>query len=374
MGLMNRINTTEELPFANDAPQLQPPQAKIYYDPKSIDFKTPLPRGVKGFPIHSSLGADIDLYLDGFPCPPNWEQVQADLKNADDYLKGSTEWKGIISRALTAYNLTDDWEKDQTDLERCFRLGDFAIMDYLNNPKQDVNFHDGNPDNLKFYKLLERCYSLKIYYSYKNATVTKVTMSSQVKQIKTWFANKVSKNETEFPLKYVQYSAHDDTLASHLIYMKIADPDCVIKDLYEGNITKSCNDYPPVASNIIWELIEANGEYRVKWSYNGEYYDYCKNNKTDSNGQFYCTLEEFNTMADNEMIYPKYYDYCGIDVSGGHYHRDRSTLILVLSIGIGVLVIVMIALILRVCKYKKEYEAAVFDVRISLTLFRNLKK
>ena len=51
---------------------------------------------------------------------------------------------------------------------------------------------------------------------------------------------------------------------------------------------------PAVASNIVWELIKASDEsYRVKFSYNGQYIDYCSNNKKDQNGQFYCEISEF---------------------------------------------------------------------------------
>lgn len=70
-----------------------------------------------------------------------------------------------------------------------------------------------------------------------------------IAQFDAWVQNKPQKR------KYYQYSSHDSTLAPHMVKMGIFDWKCLKKDIEEGTFTKDCPSGPPVASNIIWELI-----------------------------------------------------------------------------------------------------------------------
>lgn len=94
----------------------------------------------------------------------------------------------------------------------------------------------------------------------------------------------------------------------------ITDPECVLKDVKEGTLTEGCKGYPPVASNMIWELIkDVNGgkNYGVKFSFNGEYLDFCKNERKDQQGQFYCTWNEFESALEKHYMYKDYSKACG---------------------------------------------------------------
>lgn len=342
-----------DLQFENTDVKLFPPQG-LLVDPSKFDFNTPLPNATFPRPIHAPLSTDPDrtLYLDGNPCPKNWKQVQKSLDDANDILVKSEKFLELLNTTYERYNLPKDWEKDVAHTERCFRLGDFAVMDFQNSATPKI---DPIKDK-ELYELLERCYSLKIFQSYESMKVAKVAASPVLNQIRTWFRMKANMTKEEFPLRYVQYSAHDDTVSSHLKLLGLANSDCIIEDLRVGkaNISEKCPNSPPVASQIIWELIEVDKEYFVKVSFNGDYVDYCKNGKKMGE-DFVCSVEEFSKILDSDYIYADYAGYCEFDRIDGK--TAPRTFVVVLGALVIILSVVILILVMTIRKYKHALDS-----------------
>lgn len=343
-----------DLDFENDNVKLYPPQ-ELLVDPATFKFRTPLPNNTFPRPIHAPLASDPDrtLYLDGNPCPKNWAQVEKSLEEAEQVLNQSPKFLELLNKTFERYKLPVDWERGVMNVEKCFRLGDFAIMDFQNNVHPMI---DPIKDK-ELYALLERCYSLKIYHSYEQMKVAKIAASPVLNQIRTWFKMKANMTKEQFPLRYVQYSAHDDTISSHLKVLGMADSDCIIKDLQEGQarVTPECPNSPPVASQILWELIHLEGKYYVKVSYNGEYVDYCKNGYK-MGGDFVCSFDEFSNILDSDYVYADYASYCEFDrkpdkIGGGN------ALVIALGIIVLLLSIVTVTLLLLVQKYRQALDS-----------------
>lgn len=345
-----------DLQFDNTDKKLFPPQ-DLLINPGDLQFKTPLPHAVTPFPIHSILSTmnDQQLYLDGPPCPKNNEQVLADLADAEKRLKTEPKFVELLKKTYERYNLDKDWGSDVSDTEKCFRLGDFAIMDYLNNKEPKIN-----PETEKeYYSLLERCYSLKIFHSFAHLKTAKVAVTPVLGQIKDWFNTKTKKTKEEFPLRYVQYSAHDDTVSAHMRVLNLFNSECTIEDLKNGKISEDCPNYPPVASQILWELIKVseNNSYAVKVSFNGVYVDYCKTGRKMGE-DFFCTLEEFTKIIeDGTYTEPQYEEFCGFkNNSGNQKDEGKGRLVFVLSGMVLFLTIVSLVLGISMIRYKSMLE------------------
>merc|ERR1712032_1089172 len=105
--------------------------------------------------------------------------------------------------------------------------------------------------------------------------VAKVTASPYLGQIVTWFENKIASindpTNKPFPLKFAYYSAHDDTLDSLLTQIPVVNSACIEKYLSTGTKPEGCNPGPEVASQVVWELINRDGNFYVRVNYNGQY-------------------------------------------------------------------------------------------------------
>lgn len=220
-------------------------------------------------------------------------------------------------------------------------------MDHLNNDPEDVIIKATDP----FYPILESCYSLVILGEYSEPSAAKLSISPAIDMVGNFFNKKVA-DPSKMQKKYVQFSGHDSTLAPYMTLTGVAKVDCVKKDVSEATSTKGCTGYPPVASNFIWELIKnVNGttDYGVKFSYNAEYLDFCKNNKKDKQGQFYCTLDEFNAALKKHYVYSDYSKTCDWEKSNG----EEANKPLIISLII-VSVILLILVFLLIGEVKKR--------------------
>jgi hypothetical protein len=222
----------------------------------------------------------------------------------------NTHFKATLKKALEAYSAEKHYPESMSELFQCFLTADYMIMDHLNNNDEDLVIKPTDP----FYPILERCYSMVILGEYENHEASKLSISPALDIIRTSFAAKI-KDPVKEKKKYIQFSGHDSTLAPYMILTGIANSECILKDLLAGTRTKSCVGYPPVASNMVWELIKdidgKKGQFGVKFSYNGNYIDFCKNKKIDKGGQYYCTIEEFNTALEKYYMYKDYAQTCG---------------------------------------------------------------
>lgn len=312
-GLFDMVDADVQVPFDNDDMRLRPPQDMIN-PPTKEGFKTPLPAGIIPFPVHSRLGVDREMW--SFGACPKAEQIR--IKTLDDYsetLSKSDTFMSMFKESLTKLKASEDWEIKKPLATRCFELADFFIMDNKNS--NDPTLPDKDYDKAA---LLKRCYDLTIIGTYKDMDVAKVTVTPILNQIVKYFEKKTNNDESKrIPLKYVQYSGHDDTIAAHLRTYGLVEPDCVENILTTGVDDLKCAHHPYTSSNLVWELIEKindTEEYGVKFSYNGDYFDYCGNNQKDKNGDFYCTLAQFNDRVANTYT-KKWDDFCPVSPTPG---------------------------------------------------------
>ena len=154
--------------------------------------------------------------------------------------------------------------------------------------------------------------------------VNKIAITPTLEKIVNWFSLKTAQTEAEFPLKYVQLSAHDSTLDPFMSILGLgySNVSCLTNDLFDlvAEPNPDCSSFPSVNSNLVWELILKAGseekvnkdssDYIVKFSFNGDYVDYCKTGKKDAGGQFYCELDDFYRVVKG-FVYPDYKQFCG---------------------------------------------------------------
>ena len=155
LGIMGNIAFNQDsLIWKNDDPKILPPvdASDLNFDPKSIDFATPLPDGLRPFTVHAQ-NRDIDLFLgaDYNICPTNGKQVTKDISDNNSDLTQSPKLMGVVNEALKFYQI-DKTYKGNIDFLLCYQLGDFTIQDYMNNP--DAPLKPG--DDL--YERLSDCY------------------------------------------------------------------------------------------------------------------------------------------------------------------------------------------------------------------------
>lgn len=337
MGIMNGSThafTNHSLVFGNEDDRLKPPQPLLFNISQEIDFDTPVKKGFVPFPIHSELGkADLLLQTDYVSCPNNAEDVDQLFKELGTELLGNENMTSIIEEAIKVYGIekeTKDWERN---FDLCYNFGDFVIQDYLNNPNPRIK------QDSHLYKKLSRCYFLGISGYSMPESVYKSSQSELLKQIISYFQKKISSfggNGYNYTAKYMQFSAHDDTLAGHLNYLGVLNFTCLLNQVKLGK-DLSCIETSPVASNIIWELLEIKtsqneknqeklqkkiskkeekNNYGVRVSYNGKYLNYCKKDNPELE-DFVCEFDEFVKIVQGEMIVDDITGHCGLNTNEG---------------------------------------------------------
>lgn len=357
--------TDKALIFGNDDPRIKPPQ-DLLFDTASIDFDTPLIKGFRPFPIHSEIEiADLLLGADSTPCPKNLKaQTDFQTKMGKELLEKSKSMKQAIEDAIKIYGIeeaTKDWNRD---FHLCYQFGDFVIQDYWNNPNPTVK-----PDS-DLYKKLANCYFLGIAVLAQPGSVTKSSQTPLLNQIVTYFQKKIdSFNEGKFSYlkKYIQYSAHDDTLSVHLTYLGLLDYECLLKQVMQGVDIPDCKRTPEVASNIIWELLQIenseviNGKmflkqspmkYGVRVSYNGEYLNYCDQDDPKK-ANYICPFDDFVKRIQNKMTVPDIKKHCGLVAS-----KQNNSLLWVVIVIFGVLLALNLFVVIALISLKKKIGVA----------------
>jgi hypothetical protein len=315
--------------------------------PTKEGFKTPLPNGILPFPIHSRLGIDREMWSFG-ACPNAQKLLGKTIADYSEKLSKSETFTNMFDDALTRLK-NKDFEKNLPLLTRCFEASDFFIMDNKNS--NDPILSD-DPEKYPNADVFKRCYDMYIIGVYTNMELAKITVSPILNQIKKYFSEKVDKT-SKTPLKYVQYSGHDDTIAAHLRTYGMVDPDCNLEILTSGVDKPACKHHPFTSSNLIWELIDGineTKEFGVKVSYNGDYIDYCTTGEKDNFGDFFCTLDQFNKKIEND--YTKDWNgWCDIPSNDP---KSGSTLVYVLLAVVSVLLIAVIYLGIKVATLNRE--------------------
>lgn len=196
--LFDMVDEYVVVPFDNDDSRLLPPQDMIQ-PPTKEGYKTPLPKGIIPFPIHSRLGIDREMWSYG-ACPnakKTWD------KAVDDYSKilaKSDKFNAMFDDALTRLK-NKNYDKDSPLLERCFEASDFFIMDNKNSDNPII------PDDVTKYpnaNIFKRCYDLHIFGVYRDMEMAKITATPLLNQIKEYFNEKADQTKTKKqPLKYI---------------------------------------------------------------------------------------------------------------------------------------------------------------------------
>ena len=150
---------------------------------------------------------------------------------------------------------------------------------------------------------------------------------------------------------------------------------CLTNDLFElvAEPNPGCSSFPSVNSNLVWELILKAGseekvvskdsrDFVVKFSFNGDYVDYCRTGRKDAGGQFYCELDDFYRVVEG-FVYPDYKEFCGEgEPAGGEVTAEWMGVCLKLVLAALLALFVVLVLILvfevgrleRLEKLKKE--------------------
>ena len=311
--------TNESLPFENSDSRMLPPQDLLFDPDQVIDFRTPLPNGAVPFPIHAQRD-DLDLFLgaDGDACPVNGKATSDAFDGLNGRLRGSKPLKELIDRALELYNLKNHFSDKEKNFHLCYSLGDFATQDYVNNPQAPLTPSD------ELYRRLRACYSLGIIGMFEDKKVVKSTITQVYQKILHYFKDKVNTYDPatdsfkDSKLKYVLYSAHDNTLAPFLIALGVIDPKCIYKQVDEGVELDWCQKSPPLASSLQWELIRLknpnvvlNEDFGVRFSYNGDYINVCGAQDPKST-QFICKISDFEKIVSEKFVVEDLEDYCGL--------------------------------------------------------------
>lgn len=303
----------ESLPFENSNPNLQPPQKNFYYKPSDTNFNSSLPNGLKPFVIHSkNYNTDDTLSLDSALCPPNKKEIDKAWKDLGKYLGSSQKFMDFLDKIKTDFKIPKSFKEKSTPFSQCYSIGDFFMQNYNNNPNSSQYGRPGD-DTFDFFS---RCYWLGNIITYNSTKVAKVTATPYLQKVIQWFDKKslaLSPNSTlEFPMKLAYFSAHDDTLDSFLVASKTVNASCMVQELRENKVIEDCPKGPPVASQIIWELIQRKKtHFFVRVKYNGDYLNICE--KEGAVSPYECTLAEFKYKLNEDYIVHDYREYCNLD-------------------------------------------------------------
>lgn len=139
--------------------------------------------------------------------------------------------KDAIEAAIAAYGIqeqTKDWDRD---FHLCYQFGDFVLQDYMNNPDPTIK------KDTELYDKLANCYFLGIAVLVQPEPVYKSSQTELLNQIVDYFKNKIASFDGQKYgnlTKYVQFSAHDDTLSVHLSFLKVINYTCLYNQVKES--------------------------------------------------------------------------------------------------------------------------------------------
>ena len=284
--------------------KLRPPGKQGgFLNSSGVNFTTALPFGYNPVIVDSQrpLG---DFLLDlAAICKPIQNQTRDRYNGLDQLLSQDSNIKSLLQSVMTAYNLPESWEPQKSIFSKLTILADFALQDYYSslNPVLDPS---KSTQNQQIFDQLKRVDT--VYRSYNWTTDrSKLQITGLLEAIINNFSNKIKGKSVEKILPfYTHYSAEDNILIPFLALIQQTNSSCSISALQSNttaNETK-CPFSPPPASNLIFELIakpSAPQQPFVKVSYNGEYVDFCGNEKIDPNtkNEFICSFEEFLAVS-----------------------------------------------------------------------------
>jgi len=355
----NDFLSGDEIPFDKNDKRLFPP----YFDSiHSVDFKTALPLGITPFPIHSRLTEiDKDMFVTGGVCPKNQELIDNSLRIARENLQKSPHFLDTLRQGRQAYGLAKNWGAEDL-FNAAFLIGDFAIMDAMNNENPIIK-----PNTPLFNKLSR-------YYSYCILVKNEVPDSARA-QSTPFFLEALEFMEAKIDqkkdrLKYVMYSGHDDNLAAAIqalgIYHDLA---CLRQAGFDAPDNDSCEPSPPVASNIALELLKDSrfpSGHAARISYNEKYIKICPDG--DALSPYTCDFKIFSQDLKKRSTINNLSDFCKISSEHAkkilEKHAESNHLgylyfFIFISI---VMLFIIIYLYIKITKLNEKFEIA----RISL--------
>lgn len=341
-GVRNGTMEITDIPliFDNDDERVLPPQ-ELLFDPKTIDFKTPLINGYRPIAIFSEPeDQDLMLASDGytFSCPTNMDIYNKSYGEMDEELKKNENMLNLIEEALKIYGIeeeTKDWERN---FGLCYNLGDFVLQDYFNNPDPKIKKTD------EVFKRLADCYYLGISSLVAYDNIAKSASTPLLNEIVDYFNTKIESFDGQnfnYSSKYIQFSAHDDTLSAHLTALNMLNYTCLLNQVKEGK-DLGCKESPPLASSFVWELLKIENQektklfekqndvnFGVRVSYNGEYVNYCGQSDPEKTN-YICPFGDFKALIKDKMTVPDIEDYCGL-VGGKNVNKDDELIFIILG-------------------------------------------
>lgn len=121
--------------------------------------------------------------------------------------------------------------------------------------------------------------------------VLQVTASNLLAQMLDILKKKI---EGKYSNNVMLYSAHDVTLLPVLATLGITDEKCLWDNYFNGGNNTDCV-YPDFAANFITELYNDTEKGYVKFKYNGNYINVCKNDKST------CGLDEYEKLVNDKL-------------------------------------------------------------------------
>ena len=299
IGLRSQVNVSaEKLPFKNGDPRMSPPQ-QLFFNPAGLGFDSPLPGGLRSFPIHSSFDKVHNLQLGvKDSCPVVINQRMKYFSKGVNFLDKNQKFKTFFQGVLDDLKIGKGWLKQYPLVVRCAALGNFVLADYQNTqtPLLDPKASEKNKTT---FGLLKRCYSYYVYSTIiptsgdtiKGSKILTSAVNSKIEVLMKHARNGTAKQ------KYALYSGNEETISDHLNTIEGLNLSCVKNDLLalKASPEAVCPDSAGSAVNLVWELVQKVDlkKWFGKVSYNGRYLDYCHKGVKDEYGDFICPYEDF---------------------------------------------------------------------------------
>lgn len=295
MGMWSHFDPAQLL-FQNGDDRIQPPWV---FTSVPTNMKTGTPFGFTPDPVHvETTDEDDTLYLlNSNQCPVGKKASQDFYAKLRDDCEKNQNFKNMVDDYAKKYNVKVSSLGGY--YEACVSLGDFALQDFRNNPTPVITDKDEIAK-------IGRCYEASIVGRFTDQSIARIVVSNLMEDILTKMNRKVEVSSD--PMKYYLFTAHDSTLAPILVQAGILNARCFVDDMKNAKLTPSCTNFPDVASNIVFELINDYDDYFVRMLYNFEPVDICGLKNT--NEKFRCPIDAFNRKW-RSLTESNWKSYCG---------------------------------------------------------------
>lgn len=191
-----------------------------------------------------------------------------------------------------------------------FLIADFFISDVAISDKPLLEIDD--PTDKVLYNKLQKIYTFAMTKYYYNDTHLKTTIFGfmtylKVQQKKIADAYKSDLLEKDY-LKYILLSAHDSTILTVFLARGIWNKYCYDLEFLDGKAVEDCYLYPPLASSLIFELVDIDTDnqnrlVKVRVNYNGNYQNWCNlSDMKNFSGKWDCEVNYFIKSIDKLLI------------------------------------------------------------------------